>query len=479
MPENYQSRVFTFVRKRTNQLKDSCTQGLRHLKVAVVWSGQILLYPIHLLAQTTKIFQSQLPSPPQQSVLPPVAEIEIEAALELIVEAGYPIVLAVSGGSIAIEDTHSSQLSQVSSGGKGLPVLVNESSRNIEQYDADTDDWEVSSYSPSGSRQVTTRKPIIRGLSSLLVDRQLVLVTTGNEILDILTSSQQQEIRRRIGIDLAMAWDRWHTRKLTDRHSPQQLLAKQQLALAAETGSAQLEIERERDISSPNLFERLQDWLRNLTHQPSESMLNGSGSANDEIEHISQYQFPAASYSFTPQPPRIERLFELPQLPPIIETELVSSQNHSIQAIIVKLQPDWLRQWWSYYRDYMYIPAQDDRQAIEESAEFQLIPFGQPLAQPLGTRIATQIRSISETVRVGEVSNKQKSISQTSGKLSRKIFKDVEYQQDWIEVNSELIGYRKSPLAKLLAWLDRIFLQVENWLIKIWEMITNLSRGNS
>ena len=108
MPENYQSRVFTFVRKRTNQLKDTCTQGLRHLKVAVVWSGQILLYPIHLLAQTTKIFQSQLPSPPQQSVLPPVAEIEIEAALELIVEAGYPIVLAVSGGYLAIEDTDSS-----------------------------------------------------------------------------------------------------------------------------------------------------------------------------------------------------------------------------------------------------------------------------------------------------------------------------------------------------------------------------------
>jgi hypothetical protein len=472
MSENYQSRVFTFVRKRTNQLKDTCTQGLRHLKVAVVWSGQILLYPIHLLAQTTKIFQSQLPSPPQQSVLPPVAEIEIEAALELIVEAGYPIVLAVSGGSLAIEDTHSSQLSQVSSARKALSVMVNENSANIEQYDADTDDWEVSSYSPSGSRQVTTRKPIIRGLSSLLLDRQLVLVTTENEILDILTSSQQQEIRRRIGIDLAMAWYQWHTEKLTDSHSPQQLLAKQQLALAAETGSTQLEIDSARgtlcdqDTSSSNLFKRLQDWLKDLVPQPSEQISSARGSVNDEIESVYQHQFPAASYSFTPQPPRIERLLELPQLPPIIETELVSSQNHSIQSVIVKFQPNWLKQWWSYYREYVYIPAQDDHQVIKELAEFELIPFGQP--------ITTQIRSISEPIRVSEVSNKQQSIAETSGQLAQKISEDIEYQQDWIEADSELIGYSKSPLAKLLAWLDRVLLQIENWLIKTWKMITNL-----
>jgi hypothetical protein len=467
MSENYQSRVFTFVRKRTNQLKDTCAEGLRHLKVAVAWSGQILLYPIHLLAQTTKIFQSQLPSPPQQSVLPPVPKIEIEAVLELIVEAGYPIVLAVGGGSLAIEDTHSSQLSQASSGWKALPALVHESSWNIEQYDADTDDWEVSSYSPHGSRQVTTRKPIIRGLSSLLIDRQLVLVTTENEILDILTSSQQQEIRRRIGIDLAMAWYQWHTEKLTDRHSPEQLLAKQQLALAAETGSAQLEIDQ--NISSPNLFDTLQDWLKNLVPQSQLSILREKDLINDE-EPISQYQFPAASYSFTPQPPSIDRLLELPQLPPIVETELVSSQNHSIQAVIFKLQPDWLRQWWSYYRDYVYIPAQNEYQITKESSEFQLIPFGQPTS--------TQIRSISEKVRLNEVSNKQNSIAQASGKLSQKIFENIEYQQDWIEVDSELIGYRKSLLAKLLAWLDRVFLQVENWLIKIWKMITNRSDFN-
>lgn len=471
MSENYQSRVFTFVRKRTNQLKDTCTQGLRHLKVAVVWSGQILLYPIHLLAQTTKIFQSQLPSPPQQPVLPPVAEIEIEAALELIVEAGYPIVLAVGGGSLAIEDTHSSQLSQVSSAGKTLPVLLNEKSWNIEQYDSDTDDWEVSSYSPQASRQVTTRKPIIRGLSSLLVDRQLVLVTTENEILDILTISQQQEIRRRIGIDVAMAWYQWHTEKLTDHDSPQQLFVRQQLALVGETGSAQLEIdsarrtlcERDRSPVSQNLFERLQDWFRNLTPQIPESI--------DEIEPIVQHQFLAPSYSFTPQPPRIERFSELPQLPPIVETELIPSQNNSIQAIIAKLQPDWLKQWWSYYRDYMYIPAQHDSLVIQEPEEFQLIPFGQP--------ISTQIRSISEAVRVEEVFTKQQSITQLSGRLAQKNVEDIVYQQDWIEADSELIGYSKSPLAKLLAWLDRLLLQLENWLIKIWNIITNRSRGNS
>ena len=450
MSENYHSRVFTFVRKRTNQLKDTCTQGLRHLKIAVVWSGQILLYPIHLLAQTTKIFQSQLPSPPQPPVFPPVADIKIEAALELIVDAGYPIVLAVGAGCLAIDDPHSRQ-SQISPVGTALPVLVHENSWKIEQYDPDTEDWEVSSYSPRSSRQVTTQKPIIRGLSSLLIDRQLVLVTTENEILDILTSSQQQEIRRRIGIDLAIFWYQWHTQQLTDRHSTQQLLAKQQLALAAE-----ISVDFDQQIPAPKLFERLQDWLRNSRSQPSAS--------NDEIALISQHQLPAASYSCTPQPPKIDRLLALPQLPPIIETESILSQDSSIQATLVKIQPDWLKQWWSYYRDYVHIPTQPDRQIVHQSAEFQLIPLGQP--------IATRSRSIPDPARL-TASSTQKSIAHTSGQLAPQISEDVEYQQDWIEADSELIGYSKSPLAKLLVWLDRLLLQIESWLIKIWSKIVN------
>jgi hypothetical protein len=86
MSGNYQSRVFSFISKRTNQLRNTCVQGLRHLKVAVVWSGQILLYPLQLLAQSAKIIE-QLPTPIVQRSLPePSPDISIEQALELVVD---------------------------------------------------------------------------------------------------------------------------------------------------------------------------------------------------------------------------------------------------------------------------------------------------------------------------------------------------------------------------------------------------------
>ena len=39
---------------------------------------------------------------------------------------------------------------------------------------------------------------------------------------------------------------------------------------------------------------------------------------------------------------------------------------------------------------------------------------------------------------------------------------------DWIETAAEQVGYSKSPIAKFLEWIDRFILQIENWLIKIW-----------
>ena len=94
MSDPYQSRIFTFIGNQANQLKNTCAQGFRHLKVAVVWGGQILLYPFQLLAQTT-IFQPQIASPPSRSTLPqPTPDINIEQALDLIAATGYQIELA-------------------------------------------------------------------------------------------------------------------------------------------------------------------------------------------------------------------------------------------------------------------------------------------------------------------------------------------------------------------------------------------------
>jgi hypothetical protein len=473
MSGNYQSRVFTFISKRTNRFKDTCVQGFRQIKVAVVWGGQILFYPIQLLAQKTKIFQPQLASPPPQRLfLQPVSDINIEQALDLVIEAGYPIVIAERGSLTVAEDRFSvgdaTRTRNLVSSSKGS-ILIHEDSSNLGHYDPDTDDWEVASYSPRRSGQVIAKKPVVRGISSLLIDRQLVLVTTTNELLDLLTISQQQEIRRRIGIDLAIDWHQWHTGELVDTHAHQQLSANRDLFLTDEISIQQLAMAgSEENSSAPTLFERWDNWLQSFKIKSPDKAIPITPEITAKIEPKSLRQLPLADYSFTPQPPRITRYLDLPQLPPVREDLETSIQDRQIVNKISKLQPDWLKQWWKYYQDYLYIPSNNDSQIVHQPAEFQLIPLAEPFSK--------KIESSSEAKRSKQYSMLVTSgspLDRTSDNLAFQVDPESEHYQDWIDTDSELIGYSQSPLAKFLAWFDRIILHIENWLIKIWNIITN------
>jgi hypothetical protein len=465
MSGNYQSRVFTFINKRTNRLKDNCAKGLRHLKVVVVWTGQILLYPIQLLAQATKIFPHQLESTPNQRSLPqPAPDIKIEQALDLVVEAGYPILfqrgsaneIAEQGGVATVDDWS----------------IIDESIWNT-GYGMTPTKSQDTIYHPRTSSQVRSKKPIIRGLSSLVSDRQLVLVTTENELLDLLTISQQQEIRRRIGIDIAIGWLQWRASQLAASQSTSQILAHEQPWLNNETDDRWLEIDgdnlaaqsllahgnidlNKRELRSPTLGDRWHNWLQNFIPIQPKSSLN-------TLESVRE--LPATKYPFTPQPPRINRFVDLPQLPPIIEVETIPRQDNFVRSSIGKLSPNWLTTWFNYYRDYLYISSKTDSQITHQPSEFKLVPIEPEPQKVRYTTIAKQ-QNTSLNLQVPD-------LKVTASKISQQFARDLEYTPDWIEANAEPIGYSRSPLARFLAWLDRIFLAIENWLIKIWEIITN------
>jgi hypothetical protein len=457
MSGNYQSRVFTFINKRTDRLKDGCVKGLRHLKVAVVWTGQILLYPLQLLGRALDILPPQLAAPPAQRSLPqPVPDISIEQALVSIVDAGYPIEIAPQGKLAAVDDWS----------------IIDETIWNT-GYGMSVSQSHDATYHPRAAGRMRSKKPLIRGISSLLRDRQLVLVTTENELLDLLTTSQQQEIRRQIGIDIAIGWHQWRASQLAASQFTSLLLSDDRLSLDRETDDRWLEIvgtnptsqsllfqsefePAARDLKPPTLRDRWQNWLQNFTPKQL------------EIEPIASEiirELPASQYPFTPQPPRIDRYLNLPQLPPIVETAISSSQDNLILESIATLSPNWLKNWFNYYRDYLHIPSETDDLLVHQPSEFKLIPI-EPTPQKVRytdltdrqtNSIVTQVNNLEIDVR----------------KIVKQVDRDLEYAPDWIEAESELIGYSRSPLARFLAWLDRLVLSIENWLIKIWETITN------
>jgi hypothetical protein len=462
MPEPHKSRVFTFIGNRTNQLKNTCAKGLRQLKVVVVWSSQILLYPLQLLAQT-KIFQPQLPSPPPLPVLPqPVPDINIEQALDLVEVAGHPIQI-VDKAEIVVDDWS----------------YIDDSLWNTSYGNTAVKSQEIA-YSPRAARQVTATKPTIQGLSSLLGDRRIVLVTTANELLDILTLEQQQEIRRRIGIDLATTWYQWQnnlTQQLdinNDPSLPQELTDNRQLLFASETIS-----DTDRELRPENFFDKLRHWFGKSQNLPQPVDLPLQPEVISSAEPQSPKQIAPSAYTFTPQPPKFDRYLDLPQLPPISEPESPSSLDPGARFnptdLIAKFQPNWLKQWWSYYQEYIYIPTEDDGAIVHQpAADFQLIPI-----ETISSKIKAKQPDLVEQISP-DPSQQQPQIEPTySISRTTKSSRNLEYHQDWIEAESEPIGYSQSAFARLLAYLDRLMLRLENWLISLFTAITDRFKPNS
>ncbi len=461
MPEPHQSRVFTFIGNRTNQLKNTCAQGLRQLKIAVVWSGQILLYPLHLLAQT-KIFQPQIPSPPPSPPLPqPVPDINIEQALDLVQEAGYPIQL-VDRDPIIVDDWS----------------YIDDRLWNTSYGNTAVKSQEIA-YSPRSARQMTASNPTIQGLSSLLSDRQLVLVTTANELLNILTIEQQQEIRRRIGIDLALTWHQWqtnttpHLASTSDLSLPQSRTADRQLLLDSKTI-----VDRDRQLPPETFFDKLQNWFGKSKDRSQSLNLPFQSEIISASEPSSPQQLAPATYPFTPPASKFGLYLNLPQLPPIYAPESAHALNPESRfnptQIIAKFQPNWLKQWWNYYQEYLYIPTEDRRAIVRQpTEEFQLIPI-----ETTSNKIKSKSPDRLEQIQVDRRKQQPRIESTQAIDLTTQSHQNLEYQPDWIEADSELIGYSRSAFSRLLAYLDRLMLRFENWIINLFIAITERFKPN-
>jgi hypothetical protein len=117
----------------------------------------------------------------------------------------------------------------------------------------------------------------------------------------------------------------------------------------------------------------------------------------------------------------------------------IPTQNRPSPGIVNRV-----KQLWQYYREYIQVDLPDE--VVERSLTTTHEPLSGFLRQP-------------NLPKDGE------------GLTPRKSAVDVEHQADWIETEVEDLGYARSPIARLLLWLDRVMLKIENWAIKIWQSI--------
>ncbi len=180
-PGIYRSRLFGFIHRQAYRLREGVGLGIRQVKVSVQWTGQILLSPLRWFDRFKQNPSRQIAAKEKIQELPTLTKprIEVEIILAEVAAAGY--------------------------GELQMPVREDWSV-------VDADDWDTALLGESqlalrGEAALPQRtKPVIRGLASLVADRSIVLVDRYNQILDVLSPSQQLHLQRQIDPVLAQQW---------------------------------------------------------------------------------------------------------------------------------------------------------------------------------------------------------------------------------------------------------------------------------
>lgn len=189
----YQSRFFNFVARRSRQFTDKLDQTIRQMKVATVWGAQILLYPFYALFQTSRLVGRQLQTSVAQN-LPRLIGFKQGDVPDEIPKVDRPVQKVLEAIATWELPAITTPLALASAELEGELAIWSAAS-----------DLAVSASTPltvggTNGAPVATEKPAIaiQGVASLLETRSLVLVTPQNQILNVLTPAQQQQLHHRI-----------------------------------------------------------------------------------------------------------------------------------------------------------------------------------------------------------------------------------------------------------------------------------------
>jgi hypothetical protein len=213
----YQSRLFNFLSRQSLRIRDRSSQTWRQVKVATAWGVQILLYPIYVGFQTSRLVGKQI----QQTVKQTLPRLEeAKQSIQRVTQPSEP-------SSVFAADTPiQNVLEAVQTFARSLPASQVVQLADLEAVDtvevqASEGSLAVAprslvSPAPSESGLAADSRAItasaahlstaIQGVASLLETRKLVLVTRQNQILDILTGQQHLQLQRRIVWEIAHYW---------------------------------------------------------------------------------------------------------------------------------------------------------------------------------------------------------------------------------------------------------------------------------
>ncbi len=364
----YRSRVFNFINNQTNRFKNSLGQSWRQVKVSVQWTGQILLAPLRWLNWLVPAPDSQIPG--QNSAQPPLQESAVASEISAAQIHQSPAFMSAADANQAIE----SLLATVVAAGHGLsaPAITHDDWSVIDENEWETTFLDENHRSLAGisiPTPLTPKHPVIQGLATLLSNQHLVLIDQHNQVLDILSPSQQRHIQQQI----------------------QPIMTPALQAAAAQLAT-----------TSPAAFAPAQ---------------------------------------------------------PLVVVTPVTKPPNALQK---------MGYWCRYYLEYFQVDVNADSSAPSSALPAPL-QKSWAITPPAITSISSSNTDSSSLSITTSGSDSHRSVIDIKTVSAQS---QVDFQPKWIEAPSETLGYERSLLRQLWIWLDRLILKIENWVISIYQKLT-------
>ncbi|BAY97891.1 hypothetical protein NIES37_18390 [Tolypothrix tenuis PCC 7101] len=201
----YQSRIFNFVHQQSRRLTEQLEHTIRYVQVATKWGVELILYPIYLLLQPDQSSERTLSSkePPTRLQLeaetPPPSDTPIQNVLETVKNLPFTETTTTPSNSISTVKKPLVFLESL-----WLQFLPTSPSNNSTLSQSLT-----ILENPVGSLNPLPEYQMVQGIATDVENRNLLLITTNNETLDILTPQEQAKLEELIISEVANYWRAW------------------------------------------------------------------------------------------------------------------------------------------------------------------------------------------------------------------------------------------------------------------------------
>ncbi|MDZ8085289.1 MAG: hypothetical protein RMY16_06790 [Nostoc sp. DedQUE12b] len=537
----YQSRLFNFVHQQSRRVTQQWEHTFRHLQVATKWGVEVLLYPVYLLFQSSESSGKTLHTKEPQTRFK-LQPNDTDFQPETLPDADSPIQNVLEAVNYLSSDEPTSISTKASEHFNPLALLgvfqlkFIEKNSNLTQSSNITVNQAVSLNPSQLDNALQQRLPIVRGIATNLMSRNLVLVTADNEILDILTPEQQAKLEDRIINEIANYWQYWRLivakketqllpqidrllAKLTDVNPakipvlaesiPKDLLNTDRLLAFLDITIAKLESNALLPVQerSQEIVQVAQTQLKIFLYGKEQLAAKGEiAFTADGLEtHSQNFQAlieAALNYFFgVGNRKTLETTTSNERLP----GKLLSSRlRKALSKSPLRENQDFTDDPWLTWNDLFgdtktvadkpvtlsgginpaLAPSLSRRHFPQKNLSVKQPKFGSGLVQrKQPSRNLTSSQKTSG--KIASVKQTQTRISQTKsesrkGEILQQQFhqsSEVEAQPDWIETTATSTGYEKHPLEQLLEWLDYVMVWLEERFVKVFQSLRQLWQG--